>query len=221
MFVINILKRIQGRVFGIFEKRYMKQARTRLVNENFTLLTNNCLGGVAYHLLAKKFDSPTINTYIKNPDFCMLCSDIDYYFNEELEFFKSNERPCPCAYLGRGDKRIVIQFEHYNTEEEAAKKWNERKRRIHRENLYLILNDGNGLTVDDTKLLENVKCKRKIVFTSREKPEISDSFVLRTLKKYETAVFVQTDRHFFTGLRPWQREFDIVAWLNGEQEFRC
>lgn len=37
--------------------------RHKLKNENFTIISNNCIAGVLYKDLNKKFNSPTINLY--------------------------------------------------------------------------------------------------------------------------------------------------------------
>ena len=207
------------KIWPVFERRYMTKARKRLVNDQFTLITQNCIGGVLYSFLGKRFDSPTINLYIFQKDFCKFCSDIHYYLESELRFYKNEKRTdCPHAFLGEGDRQISIQFTHYQSEEEACRKWNERKQRIHWDNLYIITNDGNGMTSEDMNILQQSKCKKMVVFTSKSKPEIPCSFPLRTLKKYDTAVFMQTERNKWTGLRPWQREFDIVSWLNDSDE---
>ena len=197
-----------------------KKARARIKNHNFSILSSNCIGGVMYNLLGYRFNSPTINTYINNPDFCKFCSDLDYYLSQDLVFFDDENFNYPVAYLGSEEKRIKIQFVHYKTQNEAIEKWEERKRRIFKNNLYIILNDGNGLSADDIKLLNKCICKRVIIFTSEKKPEIVSSFQIKSLKKDKDAVFVQLKRDFFSGLRPWQKEFDFVAWLNDESAYR-
>ena len=176
---------------------------------------------VIYKLLGKRFDSPAINTYIYQKDFCKFCADLKYYLSCELVFFQndSNTR-CPYAYLGDGDKRITIQFTHYHNEEEARNKWNERKERIHWDNLYIMTNDGNKADLSDFNLLERVPCKRKVIFTSRRRPEIADSFELYAMNGQETAVFMMIDRNYWIGYRPWEEEFDFTAWLNDEKDFR-
>ena len=40
--------------------RYKQKLIKRLKNKNFTLITNNCTGGVIYNRLGLKFLSPTI-----------------------------------------------------------------------------------------------------------------------------------------------------------------
>lgn len=203
-----------------FEEKDMQTARKRLVNKGFTIICSNCVGGVMYHLLGLPFDSPTINIWIDKKEFCKFAANLPHYFSQELRFYNKEDRDCPCAFLGEGENAITIVFVHYDTEEQARYKWEERKKRIHWDNLYIISCDGNNATEEDFALLDKTICRRKIIFTSHEHPEIKDSFVLNTLKKYPNAARMQIVRHPITGRRSWQREFDYVAFFNGDKLLR-
>ena len=208
------------KVWGFFENRQARYVQKDLKNKDITIIASNCCGGVMYKLLGLRFDSPTINMWFDKKEFCKFCSDLPYYLEQKLVFYKKENWKCPWAYLGEGDKRISIQFTHYNTEQEAEEKWNERKKRIHWDNMYIVTCDGSNADANDFALLDKVPCKRKIVFTSKEHPEIKDSFVLKSLKKYDTAARMQLTRHPITGYRSWQREFNYLAWFNDEDDIR-
>lgn len=166
----RIIKKIQTLIYLTVKKYVSVKARRRIKNNNFTLLTSTCIGGVIYNRLGMQFLSPTINLWIRQPDFCQFCSELDYYLNQTLEFYDEPSRKgeCPCAHLGTGEKQISIHFVHYKTEEEARNSWEKRKARINRDNLYIITSDGNDSVPSDFEKLENVLCKRKIVFTSKK-----------------------------------------------------
>ena len=219
--ISDFLTKIRTDRWDRYYDKYKSFVRGKLKKDSVTIISQNCIGGVLYDLLGKRFDSPTINMYIYQSDFCKFCSDLHYYMTQDLEFYiNEQDRHCPYAYLGEGDKRISIQFTHYKDETDAREAWERRKSRIHWDDLYIITNDGNGVTPEELVLLDEVPCKRKIVFTSRERPEIKDSFVLNSLKKEKTAVLMQASRDRWTGYRPWQKEFDCAAWFNGEDDFR-
>ncbi len=206
--------------WGYYDSKVEENVRARIRNSDFTIICPNCCGGVLYHRLGMRFDSPTINTWMYKTDFCLMCSDLPYYLSMPLKFYFNPIKPnVPCAKIGEGNKTIRIDFAHYKTEEEAEEKWNERKLRIHWDNLYIIACDGDGASVKDFELLEGV-AKRKIIFTSRPHPEIRDSFELYTMHRFETANGMQLTRHPITGLRSWEREFDYTTWLNGGNELR-
>lgn len=207
-------------VWDRLQQRRMEEARGRLKNRDFTIIASNCVAGVMYHLLGLRFDSPTINIWMDKKEFCRFASDLPWYMSQELRFYDKPDRNCPCAYIGEGDREITVVFVHYKTEEEARTKWEERKLRIHWDNLYIVTCDGNNVSEEDFALLKKASCKRKIIFTSHEHPEIEDSFVLHAMRKYPTAARMQITRNKLTGLRSWERDFDYVAWLNGEATFR-
>lgn len=66
--------------------------QSKLINENFSLITNNCDGGVIYNHLGLKFLSPTVNVnlYIKDEDYDLFCENLrDFLINGELKEIKS------------------------------------------------------------------------------------------------------------------------------------
>ena len=46
-----------------------KIERRRLINTNFTIISQNCIGSIMYHDLGQKFLSPTINMLFEPSDF--------------------------------------------------------------------------------------------------------------------------------------------------------
>ena len=203
----------------LFEMIESKKAKKRIKNTDFTIISSNCCSGWIYKLLGMRFDSPTINLWIDKKEFILFASDLHYYLAQKLKFYKKEGRTCPCAYIGEDNRKISIDFIHYETEEIAEKKWIERKKRIHWDNLYIITCDDDKVKDEDFKLLDNANCKRKIVFTAVDRA-IKDSFTLHTIRKRNSAAYMQVDRNPITGYRPYEREFDFVAWFNGENDFR-
>lgn len=154
-------------------------------------------------------------------EFVKFCADLRYYVCQPLTFYKHPDRECPCAYIGEGEQRISIFFVHYKTEEDAEKKWVERCKRIQWDNIYIIACDGDNLGNDEMEIFEKIQCKRKIMLISREeKSRDGFTFVLYSLKNEKTATAHQIRVYRYSGLRTWEFEFDYVAWLNGEKEFR-
>lgn len=86
-------KMIQRRVDHHFQKN--------LINDNFTILCPNCIGGCIYHRLGKKFLSPTINMWLLQPDFITFLLHLDDYIDQPLRFIESDEST-PVATIGGG-----------------------------------------------------------------------------------------------------------------------
>ena len=197
----GLYKRINQRISKRFQKR--------LTNRDFTILCSNCIGGVIYNRLGLRFLSPTINLFLPQRDFVQFC------LNQELVFV-SSEFPYPVAELrGSADgsvPTIRIFFNHYHSDEEAAEKWNDRKQRIRRDNLYLILYKLDGITVEELKKLEQMPCQNKVVLTSAPIPEIPWSFYIKPSKHRQYASSY-LDRNII-GMRRFERKFDFIDFLN-------
>lgn len=184
--------------------------RARLQNDNFTLLTSNCIGGLIYHELGKKFLSPTINTRMDSPDFIKFVSDIRWYLNQKLQFTDSEEQ-FPVAELGD----IKIFFVHYKTEEEAEQKWKERKERINWDNIWIMTNDADGVTVKDIEKLKSIDYAKGIaLFSSQKYIDVDFIYQMPKTKKGEMINYLAVDR--LRGVRKFEIYFDYVSWLNGE-----
>ena len=126
---LNSLKKVHRKL------HYIKK-RLLLKNKNFTILCNNCIGGCIYHILNKEFLSPTINLYMKTNDFISFLLNINYYIESDLQpISTANSFP-----VGKLDD-LVIFFNHSVNFNSAKSDWNKRKKRIVRNNSYVIIRE--------------------------------------------------------------------------------
>ena len=157
----------------IANMRIIKKSRKKLTNNNFSIISQNCIGGVFYHDMNMKFLSPTINLHFEADDFIKFVNNIELYLSKTLVMRYGEQYP-----VGRlGD--INIYFNHYETCEEAYKKWEERKNRIKFEKLIVIMTDRDGFNDDVMTQFLNIKYP-KLLFTRN----YSSSFSLLYNKKY-------------------------------------
>ena len=80
------------------------------------------MAGIIYHELGLKFNSPTINLYIKKEEFLNLVNHLKEYKNAKMIEIKEKDIDYPIGKLINkkyGD--ITIYFMHYNSFEEAKK----------------------------------------------------------------------------------------------------
>lgn len=98
----------------IVNKRFTKNQRRRLKNDNFSIISSNCIGGFIYHRLGKQFLSPTINLYFNQKEFLKFVKNLDYYLQFNLRFIKT-DLGHPVAELGD----IKLFFLHYYSDDEA------------------------------------------------------------------------------------------------------
>ncbi len=187
--------------------------RARLRNDNFTIITNTCIGGIMYHKLRKQFMSPTINLWMEDVDFFRFVRDMDNYLSQPLRFL-TNDLGYPTAYCGD----VLIHFNHYKSENEAVTKWNERKKRINKENLFIICSDRpiNGIEVthEDILSLKDIPCRGKVVFSVRKYDDIDYIVPLPKDPKGDYVNQYMFDKSkYFQRLR-WETAWDWVHWLN-------
>ena len=128
---MNKFREIIQRLFRIIR---IINKRLKLKNKNISIISSNCIGGVIYSEIGTRFLSPTINLYIMPSDFVKFVSNLKLYLESELEFIDENSN-FPIAKL----IDIKIYFMHYNSEEEAREKWNERKKRVNYDNIFIII----------------------------------------------------------------------------------
>lgn len=62
-------------------------SRIRLKNKNFSLISNDCVGGCVAKDLRVKMNSPTRNFYFNADDFIKFCKNLDYYLGLQPELY--------------------------------------------------------------------------------------------------------------------------------------
>ena len=155
------IKRILSENNPIAIKR-RSEMRRALTNSAPSFLCPNCIGGLPFHDLGLQFRSPTVNLMMYQTDFVKFVLNLDDYLEQKLIFFKHPEYSFPCAHLGD----IAIHFTHYRSEEEATHAWRERSKRIDRDNLFVFLEERDGLTKEDILRLGSIHACGLVVFLS-------------------------------------------------------
>lgn len=189
--------------------RRRKNMRAALTNTTPTFLCPNCIGGILFHDLGLQFQSPTVNLMMFQTDFAKFVLNMEHYLAQELAFFQHPDYTFPCARLGD----ITIHFTHYHTEEEAAQKWTERSARIDRDNLFVFLEERDGLTREDMLRLDQIHARGLVIFTANAYPDIP--YALQ-IPKYASDgevgnILVKSYRD---DSREYEHYFDFVKWFN-------
>lgn len=150
MHIIDFLKKLHCILheFRLFLVKYFQQKnricfrnyfeKQKLKNTDFTILCNTCIGGVIYHDMGLPFLSPTINMYIPAADFVKLCGNLDYYLSFPLEPVSVKGITYPVASIAG---EITVYCKHFDTFENAKTAWERRKKRINRDNLFIMMVD--------------------------------------------------------------------------------
>lgn len=116
------------------------QMKTQLRERDFSIISQNCIGGVLYHDMGLPFLSPTVNLYFTAPDFVRFVLNLEHYL--DIEPVMTWDETYPVGYLDD----IAIHFMHYETCAEARQAWNRRKVRINKEKILILCTDMEEFT---------------------------------------------------------------------------
>lgn len=156
--------RASGRIQRYKRNIIIKQSYKKLLVHDFSIISQNCIGGVFYHDMNMKFLSPTINLFFKEPDFIRFVQNLEYYINTELRMTWGEEYPI--GYLDD----IPVFFMHYHTCYEAKESWNKRKQRINWNKIIVLATDMEGFDEYAWKLWSKISYP-KVLFTVSEQKE--------------------------------------------------
>ena len=188
--------------------------RNELKNKDFTLLAPNCMGGILLHDLGLRFLTPTVNLMMTQTDFLHFVLDLDSYLKTGLEFYNHLEYSCPCAYLKPfGLPPISIHFTHYKSEKEAEQKWQERAERINKENLFVFLEERDGIGREELERLKSVKARGIVVFTSNVYKDLPYCVCLKKYHK-QGEIGNILKKNYIDDSREYETYFDFVKWFN-------
>jgi uncharacterized protein (DUF1919 family) len=154
--------------------------RSFLKNRNFSIISNNCWGGLIYQYFGLKFSSPFVGLFVFAKDYLKLISNLNYYISMDLKFislveskyskeiikYQIHEKGYPIGLL----QDIEIHFLHYKDKEEARDKWERRKSRLNYHDLIVKYNDQNLANENDIEEFCKLDFKKKIVLTAKKYP---------------------------------------------------
>lgn len=206
--MFGIIESFQKVVNNIIDARNRK----RLKNKDFTWICSNCTAGIMSHKLGLKFNTPTVNLYMKDEDFVTAMENFDEFFAGEIIEDKNAPQQYP---VGIGHKGVRIHFMHYPDFETAIKKWNERKQRINKENMTVWLaNFNDRLHGQDISLIQRfnqLPFKNKVLFTSHK----IDHPNVVSLKKYDKINIIG---NIWLNYTAWGKryvdQFDYISHFN-------
>ncbi len=187
---------------------YNRRRKKRLKNKNFTILASNCNGSFMYYDMGLRYLTPTVNLAISMDDFVKMAAKLKHYMEQDMVEVKG-ESGCPVGLLGD----IRVNFVHYDTFEEGRKKWEERKKRINWENLFIVGTEKDGCSYETLQRFDSLPYKNKVVFTHVEYPEFPSAYYIRGFEdKEELGVLTFYKKRFWK--RRYLDDFDYVNFLN-------
>lgn len=203
---------------GHIEKRRLKihsAFRKKLKNETPSIIANNCFGTMMYHHLGLRFTSPTVNLFIRKEGYLLFVSNLRGYLDAEMTEITDTDTKYPVGELVCDGKAVRIYGMHYKSFDELKEKWNERKRRMDYDNLFIVLTT-LVFTKNDAEVFDDLPYENKLVVTGRsecDRPYITFHKVLKD-ESYDIGRFVQYESRFSTK-KPMD-DIDYVGFLNGK-----
>lgn len=175
--------------------------RKQLKSTDFTIISNNCWGGMIYESYNLPKESPTVGMFFMAKDYIEFLSDLKSYINRELTFINPEESrwkdapqvssdkrfgTYPVGVLSNGKNTIEIFFLHYQNEQEAREKWERRIQRINWDKLLVKFNDQNGCTETEVQAFIKMPYEHKLFFTCKEWPNVNEGYtVIRQFPKHD------------------------------------
>ena len=220
---MSIIDRLLGRSWESKQKAFLEKKRKRLRNHDFSIFSNNCVGGVIYHDLGERFNSPTVNLWFKREDFFTLLDDLDYYLNAEIVEAFEKGIDYPVGRIYRGDAFITIYFMHYGSFSDAVEKWKERAKRVNKDNLFVVLeypaiNDTDEQQTEIKSRFDAIPYSNKVMLTKRSALSGKNIVHMRFYDEphHSGKILERKDER---SVKRYLDDFDYVSFLNsGKRE---
>ncbi len=155
--------------------------------------------------MKERFNSPTVNLYIPFPDYMYLIENLKDIVNENIADITGNN-DFPIGLLGG---KVHIYFLHYSSFEEACKKWHERAARIRYDNIYFILIERDGCTLEMLKKFDAMTLNHKIAIVHKPYDGLRcQAYIPGYEKDGEIGNIIE-----YTGISG-KRIYDTVDWIS-------
>lgn len=149
--------------------------KKKLDLSDVSIISMNCIGGILYHDCESKFLTPTIDLFFEPGDFIKFVNNLEIYLAETPRVIMGSR--FPIGVLGD----IKLYFMHYDTPEEAFQKWEERKQRIIKDRIFVIMAERNGFSKQDFENFKKIKYP-KFLFTKTREYKCGDSVCMPMYK---------------------------------------
>lgn len=181
---IPFIQKIQNLRIKVKNKKEGRRHRSLLTktNRKFSIISNNCWGGLVYQYFGLPYTSPTIGLFFMDDDYIKFLECLDYYLEQPLKFISieksrykrklQSESTMKVNYPIALLDDIEVHFLHYKSEKEAKEKWNKRVKRLNRDRLLIKMSQRFLDSQEILDRFESLPFKNKICFTEhkRENP---------------------------------------------------
>ena len=177
MFNPNFIAKIEHKMY-LNSRRILQNSRRRQLKiKDFTIISNNCWGGICYEHFGLRKNSPTVGCFIFAEEYLKMCSNFQQYMQNEIQMISFDESKhiewlkrnhvsiCPVGLLND----IEIIFMHYKNADVAKEKWIQRVNRINYNRLIFKFSFMNECSVEQLREFDNLALSgTKFMFVNRE-----------------------------------------------------
>lgn len=189
--------------------------RCALKRNDFTIISNNCWGGIVYEAYGLPKNTPTVGCYFFADDYLKFVSNLQYYLSIEIKMISVSQSKHQDDILKLNDDLnipigllddIEIVFLHYKTPELAKEKWLRRVKRVNYNNLIFKFSYQNNCTDEHLDAFDKMELKgKKIMFVHR-----------KDLMRHCTVFYpgFENEKQLLNDTRHWDKYLDVTAFLN-------
>lgn len=221
MFKPSLYQRFVRKTQRMFPTIMQPIRRKCINNSDFTIISNNCWGGVLYEYFGMQKASPTVGMWFFADDYLKFVKNLKYYTNIKIEvvipqeskyYEKLIEMGSIGGLVGILDDIEVILL-HFHDKKSAVEKWNRRLKRINWDNLIVKFSYMNGCTYemleefDALDLSDISNHYKKIMFVPRPMPEFESAIYI---KGFENELQITNDTFVFN------QYFKLIPFINNK-----
>ena len=211
----SLIERILHRVDEKTRPVLAPLRRRRLNNTDFTIISNNCWGGVCYGYYGLEKLSPTVGMYFFADDYVKFVSDLHRYLSTPMRIITAEESYHAEVLKSKGQLDIPVGiigdvevvFLHYKDPVIAKQTWDRRVARVNWDNLIIKFSYMNDCTDEDIiKFSQYVKQyhAKTLCFLPREIHGVHNGIVIPSLPDGQIG-----DDTFY-----WNRYIDVEKLIN-------
>jgi uncharacterized protein (DUF1919 family) len=160
--VNKIINKIINKIYRIKKNIVISKTKRKFLEGDITIISQNCIGSMFCHDMKVRYQSPTVNLFMNPGDFIKFVQDLERYIQIK-PVINIGDKGYPVGKIGD----ITLYFMHYHTAEEAFNKWEERKKRILWNRVFVIGADGGSYSSENLAEFKKIR-HPKLLFTSNK-----------------------------------------------------
>ncbi|MCA2961122.1 MAG: DUF1919 domain-containing protein [Silvanigrellales bacterium] len=209
-----MFRKLTGKIDKLKREAFNFRIRLGVGKAEFTLVTNNCLGGSIMQVLARPYNSPFVGLFLHAPCYITLLEDFETNIRLPLTFVDSSKYES--ASFDRGSKLprypiarlgpdIEVHFLHYADEAEARGKWTRRLERMRTDNLAVLFLGRDHCQAEHVQRFAALRFPVKAAFTT---------FAIDARDLFHREFPGKIDYPYkHKDLRLLPKEFDLISFL--------